>query len=152
MLFRSDLQLDLNTGLRAKISGGHQDAQTGAWSYDDAGVSFDFTTIDFSKSTWKDSHQVVHQGYAIETGNPDEPIQLLYDEQMLRVFGHAVLDVFGVVHIDGSLDFRASESQGITIFADAEARLGTEDFGITAHVTGLLVIGERNGKIGRAHV
>src|SRR3990167_2366519 len=144
ILHAENLSIELNTGLRFTVGTQDvvQDGRTGAVALG-AGVSITaaFTVIDFSASSWTNSTGVVSQGYAIETGNPDEPIVLLYNEQLLRIFGEAELDLFGLVSLKGVLDFRASESEGISVFADVTARVGPKTAPLfTAHATGLLVI------------
>ncbi|MEO7578774.1 MAG: calcium-binding protein, partial [Massilia sp.] len=135
-----DLKLDLNTGMRATITTGyHHDAATGAVSYDGAGVTFGLTTIDFSKSSWTDPDQVVHPGYAIETGNPFEPAVLNFSGQYLRIAGQAKVDMFDLVHLDGVFEIKASAA-GLTMFADVNAAIGTGSVSLTSHATGLLSV------------
>ncbi len=139
-----DLDLEINTGVRFSLGVGQftSDA-SGAVSYDsNLSVSASLTTIDFSKSTWvKPSAPDVQQaGYAIPTGNPEEPVVLDYSGQFLRIAGEVELDLFGLVHLDGVVDFTADEDTGITAFADADVRIGTGGFEIASHATGLLAI------------
>ncbi|MFZ9626421.1 MAG: hypothetical protein ACO3AD_14260, partial [Burkholderiaceae bacterium] len=79
-------------------------------------------------------------GYAIETGNPFEPIVLDYNSLFLRVFGEVEVNLFGLAKLDGALDFRYSEKDGLTAFADVTVSVGPDGFNITADATGLLVI------------
>ncbi|MBV5346868.1 hypothetical protein JZU46_01425, partial [bacterium] len=65
-------------------------------------------------------------------------------------FGKAKLDLFDFVKLDGALDFQLSETEGLTVFADVSADIGVGAFSMTSAATGLLVIGERNGKAGAA--
>ncbi|MCX7257343.1 MAG: hypothetical protein NTZ64_11550, partial [Polaromonas sp.] len=157
------LRLDLNTGLRTVISaaGYTQDVATGAVNYNEAGIKFSLTTIDFSKSNWKDmslavnkdadtTNDITHLGYAIPTGNPSHPIVLDYKDQLIRVHGQAKLDLLGLVKMDGVLDFEFNASNGLTVFADVTATVGKGDFSFSSHATGLLVIGKRNNIAGLA--
>ncbi|WP_043112418.1 hypothetical protein, partial [Pseudacidovorax intermedius] len=138
-----NMVIEINTGVRASVGLGHvvRDAASGAVSFDpDLSLSFSFTTIDFSKSTWLDSNGVSHQGYGIPTGNADEPVVLMYNEQLLRVFGEAQLKLFGLVSMTGVLDFRFSESEGLTAFADVTVSIGPEGLNLSRHGTGLVVV------------
>lgn len=74
----------------------------------------------------------------------------MFDEQLLRVFGEANLNLYGLVQADGVFDFRLSESEGLTVFADVSVDIGPESFRFSSHATGLLVIGMRNGQFGIA--
>ena len=113
-------------------------------SYDtDVSVEASLTTIDFSKSTWvhpDDPQGVTRPGYAIDTGNPREPIVLNYSEQFLRLYGSVEVDLFGLVKMDGVLDFRLSESDGLTAFANVEVQIGPDGFNLKREATGLIVI------------
>ena len=144
VLTAEDLVLEINTGARFSLGIGQfvRDAETGAVSYDEnVSVSVALTTIDFSKSTHvlASSPDVTRTGYAIPTGNPDEPIVLNYAGQFLRVQGEMQLDVFGFVQADGVIDITADD-QGLTAFLDAGLTIGTGDFSFDSHATGLLVI------------
>jgi len=137
------IALEINIGTRFSLDFGQfvKDDTTGVVSYDtNSGVSVSFTTIDFSKSTWTDSKSVVHQGYGIATGNPDAPIVLDYKEQLLRVFGLGQVDLYSLVKIDGELDFRLSETVGLTAFVNGKVQLGPDEFSLKRDVTGLLVV------------
>ena len=137
------IALEINFGTRFSLDFGQfvKDDTTGVVSYDtNSGVSVSFTTIDFSKSTWTDSKSVVHQGYGIATGNPDAPIVLDYKEQLLRVFGLGQVDLYSLVKIDGELDFRLSETVGLTAFVNGKVQLGPDEFSLKRDVTGLLVV------------
>ena len=152
------LRLDLNTGVRTVISSGFtQDAATGAFSFDvkKSGMSVSLTTIDFSRSNWKDmslavnkdadtANDIVNPGYGIPTGNPSHPIVLDYKDQLIRIHGQAKLDLMGLVKMDGVLDFEFNASNGLTVFADVKATIGQGDFSFSSHATGLLVVGKRN--------
>ena len=138
-LVAESLSLNLNTGLRASIHSGFTIDASGNAIYSDAGVSFALTTIDLSKSVWRDSNNVEHTGYAIETGNPDEPVVLLYTQQYLRVAGKAKVNLFDLVKMDGAFDITASAS-GLVMFVDVEAAIGSGDVTIASHATGLLSV------------
>ena len=69
---------------------------------------------------------------------------------MVRINGQAKLDAFGLVKLDGVLDFRASASEGLTVFADVSATIGAGAVAFTTDATGLLVIGKRGGVAGMA--
>ena len=143
--------------MRASINTGYtRDEATGAVSFEEAGVAFSATTIDFSKSRWMNptllvgglavnansnkNDDVWNTGYAIETGNPSEPIVLTFNEQQMRVFGRAEVKMFGLVSMTGVLDFSVSESAGLTAFADVNVQIGPEGFNMKRDATGLLVI------------
>ncbi|MDZ4123485.1 MAG: hypothetical protein U1E02_04800, partial [Hydrogenophaga sp.] len=141
-----ELAIEINTGARVSIDFGNfvRDETTGAVSYAaDFGVSAGFTTIDFSKSSWQhpdDAEGVTRPGYAIDTGNPREPIVLDYNEQFLRLYGVLEVDLFGLAKMNGVLDFRFSESEGLTAFADVNVQIGPDGLGLKRDATGLLVI------------
>ena len=155
-----DLKLDLNTGARIALTTGFtRDPETNAVSYDldGLGLTPSLTTIDFSKSTWVDpkvlsdpNDDVVNQGYAIETGNPSEPIVLMYKNQYIRIAGQAEVNLVNVVHLTGAFEFKASP-KGLTVFVDADAKIGDPDsLYFTAHAMGLLILGEEEGTVGLA--
>ncbi|WP_420226204.1 hypothetical protein [Pigmentiphaga litoralis] len=138
-----NLKIEINTGARVTLHAGQttHDAETGAVSIaSGVNVTFALTTIDFSQSTHTTPSGAVVSGYAIETGNPDEPVVLTYNEQLLRVFGEAQVKLFGLVSMTGVLDFRVSESEGLTAFADVNVRIGPDALNLSRHATGLLVI------------
>jgi hypothetical protein len=80
------------------------------------------------------------QGYAIETGNPYEPIVLTYDSTFLRIFGVLEMNMFDLVKISGVIDFRLSEKEGLTAFANVSVQIGPDSMGFKSQATGLLVI------------
>ena len=141
-----DLAIEINTGARFSLNIGQfvKDPTTGAVSYDtDVNVSVSLTTIDFSKSTWvhpDDPEGTTRPGYAIDTGNPREPIVLTYNQQFLRLYGMVEVDLFGLVSMDGVLDFRLSETEGLTAFANVEVQIGPDGFNLRREATGLIVI------------
>jgi hypothetical protein len=79
-------------------------------------------------------------GYAIETGNPFEPIVLDFKSNFLRIFGEMEVNMFGLVKLDGALDFSFSEEEGLTAFADVSVQVGPDGFGLKSDATGLIVI------------
>ena len=160
VLNAKSLQFDLNIGVRFKISTGYtKDPKTGAVSFqrDNAGISLLPTTIDFSQSTWMNpmlpenqdtdtTNDIIHQGYAIETGDPAKPIVLMYKNLYLRIAGQAQLAVLvggdKIIDIHGAFEIKASTT-GISIFVDVEAKIGKEGVLVfDAHALGLIVIGE----------
>ncbi|MFA7062277.1 MAG: hypothetical protein WC156_15845, partial [Pedobacter sp.] len=159
------LMLDLNVGARFKLSTGYtKDEKTGAVSFqrDNAGISILPTTIDFSKSTWMDTklavnqdddktNDIIHAGYAIETGDSAKPIVLMYKDIYLRVAGQAELAVLvngdKIIDITGAFEIKASTT-GLSIFVDVEAKIGKEGvLVLDAHALGLLVVGEVEDKV-----
>ncbi|MBV5304621.1 MAG: hypothetical protein JZU70_10550 [Chlorobium sp.] len=162
-----DLKLDLNVGVRFKIDTGYTvDAKTKAVSFERGGVSLTPTTIDFSKSTWMDTslavnqdsstaNDIINEGYAIETGNPSEPIVLKYKNIYLRVAGQAELAVYikkddpssKIIDITGAFEIKASTT-GLSIFVDVHAKIGKEGvLVLEADALGLLIVGEVEDKI-----
>ncbi|MFM7567132.1 MAG: hypothetical protein ACKO8O_00325, partial [Betaproteobacteria bacterium] len=87
-----------------------------------------------------DPRQPNLKGYAIETGNPFEPIVLDFESTFLRVFGEVEVNLFGLAKLDGALDFRYSEKDGLTAFADVSVSVGPDGFNIKADATGLLIV------------
>jgi hypothetical protein len=94
------------------------------------------------------------QGYAIETGNPFEPIVLTYSNFYLRGAGQAELAVIvgddpvndRILSITGAFEIKATTTS-LTIFVDVEAEIGRPDvFVLNAHALGLLVLGEYTDK------
>ena len=112
-------QAGLQARLQEEMRANTYDEATGAVSFEEAGVAFSATTIDFSKSRWMNptllvgglavnansnkNDDVWNTGYAIETGNPSEPIVLTFNEQQMRVFGRAEVKMFGLVSMTGVL-------------------------------------------------
>ncbi|MEN9775556.1 MAG: hypothetical protein RL322_2626, partial [Pseudomonadota bacterium] len=152
VLEAENLQIDLNLGFRMSLQFGQliKDEATGAVSYQ-AGFkpSFGPMTVDWSKSKWTDPGPDLKPGteddtdynaYAIETGNPREPILLDYKETYIRVYGQARLNLFDMVDMRGVLDFRISESEGLQVFADVQMRIGPAGQGISSRTTALLII------------
>ncbi|MDP4842168.1 MAG: hypothetical protein NWR74_06260, partial [Burkholderiaceae bacterium] len=151
-----EMAIEINTGARFSLGVDQfeQDPNTGRVRYDpNLDVNVSLTTIDFSQSTWQDtsltvnqdsdlSNDIVNAGYAIATGNPSEPIVLDYSGQFFRLFGKAEVDLFGLVSMNGVMDFRLDETDGLTAFADVNVQIGPDDFNLTQEATGLLVIND----------
>ncbi|MCU1533316.1 MAG: hypothetical protein JWO49_2887, partial [Arthrobacter sp.] len=137
-----DLLLEINTGARFTL-GVNEVTQgaDGVVTYGNVSVAAALTTIDFSQSTHRlpSAPTVDVAGYAIPTGNAEEPIVLKYSGQYLRVQGEMQLDVYGFVKADGEIDITA-DAEGLTAFLHAELTIGTGDFSFVSEATGLLVI------------
>ena len=147
----NNLQLDINVGARFSLDIGEitRDEETGAVSYEaDPSVSVSLTTIDFSKSTWTDPDDVVHEGYAIETGNPYEPIVLTYDSMYIRVAGQAYINAFDLLYLNGFFEFKLTTEPEfeLTVFADVAISIGGKPVSkggnpvLNFEATGLLVV------------
>ncbi|WP_295538365.1 calcium-binding protein, partial [uncultured Pseudacidovorax sp.] len=136
------LSMEINLGARATFSIGKLsgDIHTGVSFTEDVSASFQFAAIDYSKASYRDVNGVVQPGYAIATGDAAHPIVLNYDEQLLRIKGRVELNLFGLVTATGVLDFRFSQSTGLTAFADVMVQIGPDGLNLKRHGTGLIVV------------
>lgn len=113
------LQLEFNQGFSTDASG--------------------LSVVDFSQSTYIDYNEIEQQGYAIETGDPRDPIVLMYDQRLITIQGVMSLNLFDLITLDAGIALEINES-GMTLYFNAKARIA-DIFSLDAE--GLLVIDSR---------
>lgn len=142
-----DLTFQFNTGIRAYVGlaqfdidkNGNVILSKDVWSH----LPLSMTTVDFSKSKWINSSLVESQGYAIG-GDVDNPVVLMYSENLLKLSGEIDINIFNAVVLNGVTDIKISESDGLMFFGNFDASIGTNStFNIQGNALALLIIDSR---------